>query len=337
VLQAGYARLESGPVNSKWALPLLSELEAISQELGNSDQAFQWRQKRDLAIQKGLSRNSRLLQENLNDPGLLISTGSLLSQIGQHEEAAAAYRLAIRLQPDNARTNFLLGNEYAFAGQWNQAIPAFRRAVDLAVNDEPEARYRLAALCLYTGKLDEYRAICRDLLERFGTSNNRNFIDRTAKICLLAPDADDNRARALALAEMNVVAGEKHLDYRWFVLAKGLADYRAGRYDDALKSVKQLNPVSGGGHSDALCFALLAMTEDRLQHSDKARDALASAQEILSNNMPNPAEGRPFGDNWNDWLHCQILFREAKGMIEKSDEEKPEQNRPQNESGKLIR
>jgi tetratricopeptide (TPR) repeat protein len=320
ILQDGYARLESGPVNMEWALPLIAELEALYQQSGKPDQVAQWRQKRELATQKGLARNSRLFRENLNDPGLLISHGSLLSQIGQYEEAEAAYRLAIHVQPDDARLQRLLGDLLAFTGQWDKAIPAFRRAVELEPDGQPEARYRLAALCLYTGDLDGYHATCREMLERFGMSDDRNFIDRTAKVCLLAA-ADENRDRAIALADQNILGTEKHPDYRWFVLAKGLADYRAGRNADAVEQLEQFAPDAGGGHSDATGFAVLAMAKHGLQQLDQARNALASARAILSNTMPNPANGQPFGNDWNDWLHSQILFREAAEMVEQQASE----------------
>jgi hypothetical protein len=37
--------------------------------------------------------------------------------------------------------------------------------------------------------------------------------------------------------------------------------------------------------------------------------------------MPDPGKGRPFGDSWNDWLHCQILVREAEELILKNAED----------------
>jgi hypothetical protein len=163
------------------------------------------------------------------------------------------------------------------------------------------------------------------MLERFGDSDNPNFIDRTAKICLLASDADDNRERALVLAAKNVSGTEKHHDYRWFVLAKGLADYRAGRYADAARRIEEFAPNAEGGHSDATGFGVLAMAQYRLNQTESAANSLSSAQRILANTMPNPEKGHPFGNDWNDWLHSLILIREAEGLIEKkTGDGKPE-------------
>jgi tetratricopeptide (TPR) repeat protein len=234
---------------------------------------------------------------------------------GARGAAEKASGQAVQLEAKIAHAHQSLGNAYAMAGQWERAIPEFRRAVDLDHGSDPEAHYKFAALCLYLGEIEEYRTTCRAMLERFSTSPNRNFIDRTAKICLLARDLDENRERAVTLADQNVLGTEKHPDYRWFLLAKGLAEYRASRFPESLKQLEAIVPYEGGGHLDALTFALLAMVHQRLDHNEKARSAFASARDILVDAVPNPGKGRPFGDDWNDWLHCQILVREVEAMI----------------------
>ena len=40
-----------------------------------------------------------------------------------------------------------------------------------------------------------------------------------------------------------------------------------------------------------------------------------SAQTIFAEKMPDPAAGRPFDGYWQDWLHCQILLREAEALL----------------------
>jgi hypothetical protein len=36
--------------------------------------------------------------------------------------------------------------------------------------------------------------------------------------------------------------------------------------------------------------------------------------------MPDPAKGRNFGGDWHDWLHAQILYREAEVLMGTKDE-----------------
>jgi hypothetical protein len=35
--------------------------------------------------------------------------------------------------------------------------------------------------------------------------------------------------------------------------------------------------------------------------------------------MPNPKAGRPYGGYFHDWLHAQILVREAEKLFDKDD------------------
>jgi hypothetical protein len=206
---------------------------------------------------------------------------------------------------------------YACAGHWDKATPEYRLAVDLDPKSQP-AHYRLAALYAWTEDLEAYRRACRDMLHWFGRSQDANLIDRAAKTCLVAPVEADVRERAIALAERNVGPDmAEHQDRRWFVLASGLAAYRAGLYAEAVTRIEQFAPITDGRHADATGFAVLAMAQHQLRQSEAAGAALASARQILSVKMPNPTEGRPFGDDFHDWLHSCVLVREAEGLIGK--------------------
>ena len=43
-----------------------------------------------------------------------------------------------------------------------------------------------------------------------------------------------------------------------------------------------------------------------------------SGQVIVAKKMPDPAAGRPFDGMWQDWLHCQILLREAESLLSRT-------------------
>jgi superkiller protein 3 len=240
-------------------------------------------------------------------------------QMSEPEKALRPLLEAVRLDPDNSHAHYDVGSAYAFMGQWDKATASYRRAVELNLGGDSETRYRLAALYLFQGDLDSYRVTCSEMLERYAMSNDPHVIDCTAKICLLCPEDDRNREPALELAERNVLKTQNHPAYRWFVLAKGLADYRAGRHADALKRLEQFAPDASGQHADATAFALLAMVHHSLDQEDKSRHALASARSVLTSVMPDPTKGRTFGDDWHDWLHSQLVVSEAERMIEKQD------------------
>src|SRR5262249_905063 len=104
--------------------------------------------------------------------------------------------------------------------------------------------------------------------------------------------------------------------------AKGLADYRSGRYPEAIRRMDQFPPDANGIHHDAIKFAVLAMAHHRLGHADDAEAARARAKAILAK-MPDPARGQPFDRvSWYDWLQARVLCREAEDLMKKESDRK---------------
>jgi hypothetical protein len=168
------------------------------------------------------------------------------------------------------------------------------------------------------GDIDGYRRMCAGMLERFAkaAADHPEFADRTAKTCSLAPGAVDDFARVEALATRAVTGTEKNGYYRYFVLAKGLTDYRAGRHAEAVKWLEQYRPSPAGTHWDATAFSALAMAYHHLGRDAEAAAALDKARAIVAAKRPDPAKGRPYGaGDWIDWIHCQILLREAEDLL----------------------
>jgi hypothetical protein len=63
----------------------------------------------------------------------------------------------------------------------------------------------------------------------------------------------------------------------------------------------------------------LAPGADAARLAREAREALGHAQAILASKMPDPKAGRPYGGYFHDWLHPQILVREAEKLLDKDD------------------
>jgi serine/threonine protein kinase/tetratricopeptide (TPR) repeat protein/WD40 repeat protein len=213
---------------------------------------------------------------------------------------------------------------YAGQGQWRKAIEEYRQLVALE-SSEHFYWYQLAALHLELGDQHEYRHTCSELLRRFGDTDKLEVAERIAKSCLLAPATLADLTPVYRLADRTVAGTEQHEYYRWFVLVKGLAEYRAGRLAEALDWLKRFSPQARGTHFDAIAFAVLAMAEQRLGRSNQAREALARAEQILEESYPDPASGRPFSDGWHDWLHARCLHREAVALVRSPTSEKNRQ------------
>jgi hypothetical protein len=129
----------------------------------------------------------------------------------------------------------------------------------------------------------------------------------------------------LKLAERAVTGAEKSSNYDRFMLGRALAEYRAGRPAEAVKWLERLAANAGGEPVDATAFAILAMSQHRRRGGDQAEAALAKARAIMAK-MPDPARGQPFRDAWLDWLHAQILDREAEALLKKESESKSQQS-----------
>jgi tetratricopeptide (TPR) repeat protein len=154
------------------------------------------------------------------------------------------------------------------------------------------------------------------MLKRFGDTDQPEVADRTAKTCLLLPDAVADIDRALKLADQAVTGTEKSGYFHWFLFGKGLAEYRAGRHLEAVQWLERLTPNAGGEPLGATVFAVLAMAQHRMGRAEEAEAALARAKAIMAK-MPDPVRGRPFGHDWLEWLHAQVLCREAEELLKK--------------------
>jgi serine/threonine-protein kinase len=243
--------------------------------------------------------------------------GGVLQETKQLDEAIREYRKATELQPEFAQAHFSLGNAHAILGQWDQAAAAIARALKLEPS-QPWLWHQSATLCLHAEDLEGYRFACREMLARFGKTEVPRVARWTAKTCSLAADAVSDYESVLKLADRGVDKKDS-LPYRWFLLTEALAEYRAGRYASAIEWSRRYGPKSAGPktgyHNDACAFAILAMAHYRLGEAQEAREALGQAQTILANKMPQPAKGEHFGLDWADWLHGQILCREAEALL----------------------
>jgi hypothetical protein len=57
----------------------------------------------------------------------------------------------------------------------------------------------------------------------------------------------------------------------------------------------------------------------RLNHAEAARRSLEAAQEIISEQLPQPDRGTFYSADWSDWLHATILIRESESLFKGSD------------------
>lgn len=240
--------------------------------------------------------------------------GKVLGDQGKFEDSIAAFDKAHEFGADNASFLHNRGNVLCQAGRMREAIADFDKATELDPGDH-WLWYQAAALYLYTGDVDRYRDACRALLDLADklSAEQPEIAERTAKTCALAPDSAPDFSRVQRLAERTVTGTEEHYLRRFFTLGKGLTDYRGGHYAQAIEWLERYAPRAEGTHWDASAFAGLAMAHHRLGHTDQARASLDLARAIMARRPQDWLRS----SNLHDWMHCEILCREAEQVLVK--------------------
>ena len=189
-------------------------------------------------------------------------------------------------------------------GRLEEARVAWQTALEANPLDH-NAWFGYAELCLFLGREDEYRRARQDLLARFLTTSNPYFAERTGRACLLLPASGEELRQAVALVGRAAASDLSNSSWAhpWFLFAQGLAEYRQGRFDRAISTMREDAP----GRVGAARRLVLAMALHRSGQLAEARKTLAAA--ILSYDWR--ARQALDQDGWT----CHVLRREAEGMI----------------------
>jgi serine/threonine protein kinase/tetratricopeptide (TPR) repeat protein/WD40 repeat protein len=238
--------------------------------------------------------------------------GAILENLIRWEEV---FDRVVKQQPKDALLWIARVNHHGRRGQWQQAATALARVVDMRPSDHM-AWFLHATVRLQLGDREGYRRACREMLTRFGQMNDPIIAERTVKTCLLLPSVVGDTKRVTMLAERAVAGTAKHPAHRWFLLVRGLADYRDGQYVSAMtwldRSLARTDD-SGVPVRDAMAYLLLAMARQQLGQSAEARQALDKADAIIAQKSPGDPDS-----NWPDWLRFQIVRREAEALLKEA-------------------
>jgi serine/threonine protein kinase/formylglycine-generating enzyme required for sulfatase activity/Flp pilus assembly protein TadD len=258
-------------------------------------------------VTRAIERNPESLR------GYVIRSG-LHESVGRRADALADITRAAELRPHDRRLALWRVHYLGRAGQWEDAQKGLAKLIEL----DPSGHvpwYWDAALRLHLGDVEGYRRDCREMLARFSQTNDPATAERTAKTCLLRPDAVADLEPVVRLAEQALKGTEKHQDHRWFLMARGLADYRQGQFARAVERLGPCTREDNALYLTATSHLLVAMAHKRLGQDGPARQALNRARELADQKFPKPEKGEPLDWDWLDWIRFQVLRREAEALM----------------------
>jgi serine/threonine protein kinase/Flp pilus assembly protein TadD len=273
----------------------------------------------EVVLRRALALHKELLS---NDAGnTIVAAGNLAELLNSQGRQKDAEAIVDDLLPPAAENRMESFGTLCFRAQYRVHTGRFAdAAVDMtkALKLKPDdwlAWLRLATIFVQGGDLNGYDQLRQNMLARFGTWPEPRFAEVTAKTCLLLPwsEANSNRVHQLAdLAARELPAG------KWEGLAKGLSEFRQGRFDSAAEWERRALAASDSDATvEVAAGALLAMTQHRLGRFDEAMNALTEADAIAAKQMARLSPMNTFEGNWHNILVAKILLREAtEGFIQ---------------------
>jgi serine/threonine-protein kinase len=230
--------------------------------------------------------------------------GNALKIKGRLDEASEHYQQALHLDPDNLEVQEGIRRIMLQQGRGREAQVGWRKALD-ANPLRHDAWFGYAELCLFLEDDGEYQNACRSLLDRFGSTADPYIAERVSRSCLLRPGTRDQLQQGVALADLAMAASESTPDwiYRYFLFAKGLAEYRLDRFDGAI-SVMSGKAATVMGPSPRL---IVAMAQYRQGEAVQARHTLGAAIGAY--------DWRAAIADRRDILIPHILRREAESLV----------------------
>jgi tetratricopeptide (TPR) repeat protein len=240
------------------------------------------------------------------EAGLMLSQGKwdeaqkIMDEVPPYQAAASIYSV--------------LGKVQAIRKQWAAASTNYALVAQLLPEDS-YAFHQLAALYLKMGDIEAYRRHCQKLMEKFGDTTDPNLAERTVKACLILPQPKVNMNTIDRLAQTAVSVESSHRDFPFFQFAKGLAEFRLGRFASAIDWETPVMRQLGDPIRAVQACMVLAMAQYRLNQHGEAQETLATGMEIAQRRMSGP-DGPVPENRWNDWIYAHLLMAEAKAMVE---------------------
>jgi tetratricopeptide (TPR) repeat protein len=342
---------EADPNNRHLRADVAASRHAIAlalNDLGRSDEALKAFAEAEAARQKLVEEEPKSAEFRSDLAATRLELGDLHWKAGRLAEGAESWKKALDLlgavhreAPQDLPTSRRLadaaravGESYAGARLWDLAAAALGQALeadpDLLGTDPNQAAWqvpfhyrRQALMLLLAGDEAGYREACRRMRERFAASDKPGDLYELGWALAMQPGAGHDPEATIKFTDAVLAAPEKEVRrLPWYFFASALAHYRAGRFEEALRrlddmearSIERKEWIGNFG----LALLLRAMAQQRLGNAAEARAALAAAEAVHARNaraiFQQDASVEAVS-NWHDWGASVLLRREATELI----------------------
>ncbi len=225
----------------------------------------------------------------------------------------AGYSRLIAEQP----TVWWLFDQRAYAhsklGQWRDCAADFASAFELN-SKFVELWFVQAGALLMANDNEGYEQLCPQTLPQLSTMAGHRNRYLAARICLLAPNEVTDAQRLISLAEEAVEGIPSAGHYRHVL---GLAQYRAGQFDEAVRNLQRSMESVPKWTGHVCNWFALALAHHRLGQADVARQWFNKAETWMQQTMGDaPFKSSDFKLHPHDWLAAHLLWREAKSVLD---------------------
>jgi tetratricopeptide (TPR) repeat protein len=223
-----------------------------------------------------------------------------------------AFDRAVKLRPNEGHLWVGRAQHRALCGQWHEAATDYARAMKDSktapqLADDSNAEY---AGCLILDHNDaDYKQFREQLKARLGHQSNDDMAAYVvSRVYAMQPvDAAD---APLVVKWAKKAAQTKAVVAEYFIHNLGVAQYRAGQVEGAIKNLQMVSEGYGGGRATDLF--LLAVIQDRLGHKDEAFGYRNQAEQLMKAVGPDPkgseCEARI---PCPDWIELNVISREV--------------------------